>query len=257
MLRLFFETAAITLVIGGFAFLPRYSAWAHNNSRVLLLVGTGALASLLIFDLIPDLVDIGGVTAIYGVIGVWLIYSLIHLFHTDHQVDHPDGHSAHASHTSLKTFLLSMIFHSASSGMLLYLAHSYSRQASLSVFFALLLHKAYEALSVSLLLSREEKHHHGSKVWLVLYGLSFPIGVALSLALEKVFDLPLQEGGLRTVAVLTASFAVGSLLSCLIHDFVLPSIEQIKNDFRALFWVLLGGATSVLFSVGFFASSLH
>ena len=257
MLRLLFETAAITLVIGGFSFLPKYFAWAQKNSRVLLLVGTGALSALLAFDLIPDLIDIGGHLAIYGVAAVWLLYSLIHLFHTDHQVDHPDGHSAHASHASLKTFLFSMILHSGSSGMLLYLADSYSQRTSLSVFFALALHKAYEALSVSLLLTREERHHQGSRAWLWLYVLSFPLGVFISVILEHGFSMPLQQGGLRTMAVLTAAFAVGSLLSCLIHDFILPSVEQIKNDLSAVLWVLLGGAMSIIFSLGFFGAQLH
>ena len=64
------------------------------------------------------------------------------------------------------------------------------------------------------------------------YALSFPMGVALTYMLGSLVT--------QNVALLATSFAVGTLLGCLIFDFLMPSLTHIKSRRFDLAWVFVG-----------------
>ena len=65
--------------------------------------------------------------------------------------------------------------------------------------------------------------------WLTL---SFPAGVVLTLAYRSVFT--------QSIALVATSLAVGSLLGCLMFDFLIPSVSQIRNRRYDLGWIAAG-----------------
>jgi hypothetical protein len=74
-----------TLVISGgmslLSVLPLFSAQVRKHSHLFFLAGTGALAGLCVFDLLPDLYELGGNSSFLITGVVWVVYSLMHLFH--------------------------------------------------------------------------------------------------------------------------------------------------------------------------------
>jgi hypothetical protein len=65
-----------------------------------------------------------------------------------------------------------------------------------------------------------------------MYCLSLPLGV--------LFTVLLQSDLSEKIAMVMSSVAVGSLLGCLIFDFLLPSIKHLKKEKRQIGWLILG-----------------
>jgi zinc transporter ZupT len=101
-----------------------------------------------------------------------------------------------------------------------------------TVFFALIAHKAYESLTVSSVLIEKLKSTRATFWAITAYSLSLPVGVILTL----LFKANLTQN----VALLATSLAVGTLLGCLIFDFLLPSLAQIGKKRMDLAWIAVG-----------------
>lgn len=105
------------LVISGsmilLCLLPIFSAGIRRYSRFFYLVGTGALFGICVFDLLPDIFELGGRSSLMVMGAVWCIYSLIHLLHLRH---HDQSHDrseqgcdvfqGHSHHARFSVFLL-------------------------------------------------------------------------------------------------------------------------------------------------------
>ncbi len=193
---------------------------------------------LCFFDLLPDVLEIGGKSSLYIIGVVWLIYSLIHLFHlVHHETDHdhdcgdPTSHDGGHSH-SFAMFCGSLVTHCFASGMLLSLSHDLSAQVANTVFLALVAHKGYEALMFSSILVKQQFSWLSQCGLLGLYSLSLPLGVGLAYFLKGSLS---QE-----VAMMMSSVAVGTLLGCLIFDFMIPTVRQLRKRRIELIWIALG-----------------
>jgi zinc transporter ZupT len=223
------ETLVVTLAIGALCVLPLISRRVRAHSGVLVLTGTGAMLGLCLFDLLPDVFEMGGTTGILLTVAIWAVYSLMHVFHLDqHHQQNYEG----AVVTPSPFFFFSITGHCFASGMLLTVSRSYSEILSVNVYAALLIHKAYEALTVSSILVGNSKSRLGNVGIIGAYTLSFPLGVGLATLLGETRG--------QMVALGISGVAVGTLLGCLIFDFLIPSFYQLKQRRSHLAWIAFG-----------------
>ncbi len=238
-MNLLVETAALAAGIALFSGLPLFFyPQVKRHSRFLFLVGTGAMFGLCFFDLLPDVLEIGGKSSLYIIGVVWLIYSLIHLFHLGHhETDHdhdcgdPSLHEGGHSH-SFGLFCGSLITHCFASGMLLSLSHGLSAQVANTVFLALVAHKGYEALMFSSILMKQQFSKLKQVALLGTYSLSLPLGVGFAYFLRDTLS--------QDLAMMMSSVAVGTLLGCLIFDFMIPTVRQLRRRRIEILWIGLG-----------------
>ena len=190
---------------------------------------------LCFFDLLPDVIEMGGKSSLYIMGIVWLIYSLIHLFHLGHHqsTSHTDESHCELGHPhSFSMFCGSLITHGFASGMLLALSHELSTQIAHTVFLALVAHKGYEALMFSSILMKQVFSRRLKILLLGAYAFSLPAGVVSAFFLRAQLT---QE-----VAMMMSSVAVGTLLACLIFDFMIPNLRQLRSKRAELIWMALG-----------------
>jgi zinc transporter ZupT len=250
-MSLLLQTVLISTLMSLCFAAPRFSAKVAAHSKILLLIGTGGLVSLYFADLLPDVLQLGGYSSLAIIIAVWLTYSYFHSSHVHFHEGHEEGHThAHDVPDSPKFLMISMVSHCFSSGMLLYMSHELSSRIAASVFFALIGHKGYEALSVSVLLSQKIKESRKFLAYAVVYSLAFPIGVITTAALAHFLGAGMSPVVIKTTAMVVASVAVGSLAGCMIHDFLLPSIRHVKTRRIEAGWMLVGVALTFIFVVG-------
>jgi zinc transporter ZupT len=153
----------------------------------------------------------------------------MHIFHLDRH--HQQSYEG-AIVTPSPFFFVSIIGHCFASGMLLTVSRSYSESLSMNVYAALLIHKAYEALTVSSILVGNSKSRSGDMGIIGAYTLSFPAGAGLAMLLGAA------KG--QNVALAISGIAVGTLLGCLIFDFLIPSFFQLKQRRSHIAWIGLG-----------------
>ena len=225
-------------------------------SRRLFLIGTGALIGICCFDLVPDVIEMGGKVGLWIVFVVWVIYSGIHLLHyrKHHQQDcqqaHPDqfrsdqNHQHHEDHLhagsqGVAMFLTSMILHCISSGMMLAISVRYPAVFSRAVFLALLAHKGYESLVVSSILLERITLRSQAMFAILTYALALPAGVGIALAWNDQIN--------EKLALFATCFALGTLLGCMIFDFILPSLVHLKKQKVEAGWIFFGLLLTQLF----------
>lgn len=234
---------------------PRVSKRLEAHSKILLLIGTGGLVSLYFGDLLPDVYQLGGVSSLGIIAAVWLVYTAIHLLNIKHH-EHHDHEHENVPHTHIhlpdSSFLLmaAMISHCFSSGMLLFMSHELSAKIAASVFLALIGHKGYEAISVSVLLSQRTKDLKRFVICAAAYASSFPLGVIATALLTHFLGPSVSPSVVKTFAIVVASVAVGSLAGCMVNDFIIPSIRHVRARRHHAAWMLLGVGLTLLFTVG-------
>jgi zinc transporter ZupT len=235
---------------------PRFSKKVARHSKILLLIGTGGLVSLYFGDLLPDVLALGGISSLAIIVAVWLAYSY---FHTSHIHHHEElGEQAHADHDHIhihgaetsRFLMISMVSHCFSSGMLLYISHELSARIAASVFLALIGHKGYEALSVSVLINQKVKDAKKFLLYGLIYSLSLPLGVLVTAAFSHYLGAGMSPKVIKMTAMIVASVAVGSLAGCMVHDFILPSIRHIRHRRLEAAWMLVGVGLTIVFVVG-------
>jgi zinc transporter ZupT len=232
------ETLIISLGMISVSGIPLFSHTVRKFSSLFYLLGTGALSGILFFDLLPDLFGLGGKTSLWSVFGVCVLYSLLHIFHLSrHHHDHASEeetavhhHHGHSENSSF--FLFSMVSHCFASGILLVTSAEFSSGLNRSIFIALLAHKLYESLTVATVLIEKQKSRSKSILSIGLYSLSLPLGVIVTLLFHKYVT--------PQIALFATSLAAGTLLGCLIFDFLIPSIAQMKKRWTNVGWVALG-----------------
>ena len=249
-MNLLVETLIISLGMALLSVLPLFSERVRKHSHLFFLAGTGALAGLCAFDLLPDLYEMGGRSSFIITGIVWAVYSVMHLFHIGHHHHHHHGHSHDHSHDHggehdhdhdhkhetanepFLPFLISMMVHCFSSGILLVASNALSDGMGKTVFLALIAHKGYESLTVSSVLVERIKTQRQRILALAGFAGALPVGV--------VFALCFQNSVNQKVALIATSLAVGSLLGCLIFDFLVPSLSHLKTRKMDLGWVVVG-----------------
>ena len=220
----------------GVSAIPLYSKTLRKFSSLFSLLGTGALAGILFFDLIPDIYQIGGQASLGLMLAVCGGYSVIHVIRFGSQFKNPNQlsgtpHSHYGNGNSL-FFLLSMAGHCFASGILLVTAEGFSVGLNRGIFLALLAHKLYESLTVATVLIEKQRSRSKSIASILVYSLSLPVGVLLTF----IFKSHLTP----SIALIATSLAAGTLLGCLIFDFFIPSLAEIRKKWSALGWVTAG-----------------
>ena len=226
----------VSAVIGLCCALPWIFPAIRAYSRPLLLVGTVVLLCFLVFDLIPEMVELGGKASLLLVVASSGLFTLLHGLadrgHKHHGSHHGALHESHPDESpSHGVFFLlgSMALHCFAGGMLLVSSYEISERMAFAVFLSLVGHKAFEAVSVSsVLFQRVASPFHLFRCS-ALYVLSFPIGVALTEWARRLYSSSLSPEHLKQVALVLTSIAVGSLFGCLIQDFLLPTIREMRK----------------------------
>ena len=225
---MFIETVVITASMIGFAALPIFLPCMQRYGGPILLFGTGSLLGICAFDLFPDFYKMGGLAGLPLLIAVWVVYSLIHLFH-----DHHHHLSAGCDHPRTPyTFLAAITVHCFTSGLLLGVSNQFTKHLAETVFVALLVHKIYEAITVSTILLSFKRRMFWMIGMIAIYLLSFPAGVIIA----HFFNDEIHH----TALLLISGLAIGSLAGCLVFDFVLPSVRYVRQNKKQLIWLLAG-----------------
>jgi len=241
-MNLFWETAVLSLGMLAVCSVPLIFRRARSSSGLLFLFGTGALFGICVFDLVPDIVEMGGTFGLWLTLAVGLAYSAVHLWHlrqhqTERACQHHHHHRVHAH--SLPVFFLSIVTHCYASGILLSVSRDFSEKLAGAVFLALLGHKGYESIVFVSLLLNHRLSRQGTIGAILVYCLALPAGVVTSLYLKDHLS--------QTFAIAISSIAVGSLLGCLVFDFVIPSFQQVRREKLRLAWILVGIVVTRLF----------
>jgi zinc transporter ZupT len=220
---------SVSLIAGSMAAaaaVPFFSTDLIRQSRPLFLLGTGALAGVCLFELIPDLHHEGGWLSLGLCALVALAYAGLHLRH-GHGLTQDEDHA-----TEPKLFFVSILAHCFSTGIFLVSSGHVSNEMATDFFVASISHKAFEAFIFSTLLVQRWQGVVSKYVLLALYLISIPLGAALATLFGDSMS--------RQLALVLSSLATGSLLGCLIFDFLIPSLKENKPAVRALVWILVG-----------------
>ncbi len=219
--------------MSAFCLLLLFFRGMKSISTSFFLLGTGSLIGICAFDLIPDVFELGGWKhlIVVGVIGG--VYSLVHLIQvTDHH------HEFGKSEQEINLFVGAMVLHCLASGMLLGFSDRLTSRFNYAVFAALVAHKAYEATIVSTLISENAVDKAKTSRRLILYILALPFGVSLAAIMNGLVTID--------IVLLITDMALGTLLGCLIFDFILPGLFHLKKRKLLAGWVLIGFLISKL-----------
>lgn len=209
---------------------------ARQYNSSLLLFGTGSLVGICAFDLLPDFYKMGGLKGLPLMVAAALVFSIAHLFQGhdhahSHEHDFADEHTHSHALRSPYIFLVAITVHCFTSGLLLGVSDQFSKHLADSVFAALFIHKIYESFAVSVLLVSYKRRTLWTVSMLSLYLLSFPAGAAVA----KYYGQVNHE-----LLLIITGIAIGSLIGCLIFDFIVPSFQQIRQNRRQLIWLIAG-----------------
>lgn len=205
--------------------------------------GSGALLGLCVFHLFPNFIRVGGNWGIAIAAVVGIAYSLVHVMHAWQHADSlfmANKEVPVRKNFSPYFFALAFVGHNLVSGMFLGYSDKFGSELAQNIFYALLVHKVFEALVVSTAL---RTYHFNSKQiasFSFAYWLSLPAGFYLAF-------FPLN-GLAQPVFLLISGLAMGSLAGCLVFDFALPSFRILRSNFRQLTWLLTGALMSAVAS---------
>ena len=164
------------------------------------------------FDLVPDVFELGGNSSLYVMGAVWLLYSVMHILHLGHH-HHEDEDSETHPTSKFLFFVASLV------------AHCFAgRDAVDRVLWPLQADRAdcvcglggpqdYESLLLSsILLSQRRLGLLWRNGVIGVYALALPAGAAVTVFFQGAIN--------QQVAIWISSIAVGTLLGCLIFDFL-------------------------------------
>jgi zinc transporter ZupT len=123
-----------------------------------------------------------------------------------------------------------MALHCFAGGMLLVSSYEISAQLAFHVFLGLVAHKAFEAITVSTVLLEKVKSKKELYLATGVYALSFPAGVLATIAMEVGFAGRISPENFETISMVITSVAVGSLLGCLLQDFLVPAFREVRRS---------------------------
>ena len=242
------KTFIIAFTMLFFAFVPVLISARKRVSSPFLLLGTGSLLGLVCFDLIPNMLRIGGEVGLLLVVLVWALYSAFHW--ASHRPAASSTLAAAGAATFqpapderlrirsrigvVPPFLFSMLLHCFASGVILVVSMRFAPSFSRAFFFAILTHKSFEAVIVSFMLLNQVTSRTRAFALLFIYCATLPLGVALAATFDA--DLKLD------VAKVVSGVGLGTLLGCLQFDFIVPCIDRIRERKIDFAWVVAGFA---------------
>lgn len=171
-------------------------------------------------------------------VGAFILMALAHKF-SSHKTHHHDCCESEA-HPFISSWWVGALFiHSMSDGYLLGISEGFSADLRQSVWAFLIVHKVLEALWVSGLLAIEYKKSNLIRL-IGIYILTFPVGYMLPHIL--VWTGASGSKWPEHIVEMAGSLSMGSLLACVLVDQIIPSVKNIKKDFKQLLWLVAGFA---------------
>lgn len=220
----------VSLTIGFFTLLPWFFSSIRNYSKPLLIIGSAVLFGFIFFDLIPEMMEIGGITSLAIMAVAWAAFAGIHYLQAHEHSHHADHDHDHGAHSHAGAFLLfSMALHCFAGGMLLVSSYEISTTLASHVFLSLISHKVFEAVTVASVLL--EKIRSKKELYLAtsIYALSFPAGVLVTVGGRSALAGKLAPESIEMIAMVITSIAVGSLMGCLLQDFLIPAFRSFRS----------------------------
>ncbi len=180
---LFGLIAATAEVIGGTLIVLR-KEWPRKVQEYLLALSAGFILALVIFELIPESLELlGGVASIYIIIGFGLIHFFEHTIVGHLHFGEETHHEIMVSKTASFSAFTGLFIHAFFDGFSISAGMNFNFSIGLLIFIAVLLHKIPEGLTVaSIMLSA----NHPRKT---AFFASLAIGVATMLGILLVFVL--------------------------------------------------------------------
>lgn len=222
-MNLLISALIISVAIAFFTLLPWFISSLRGYSRALQISGALVLFGVCFFDLIPEMMELGGTTSLLIMVASWIAFAGIHRL--QHQ-----GHADQGEHEHGGTYLVTaMTLHCFAGGMFLVSSYEISARLAAHVFWGLLVHKGFEAISVSSVLL--EKIHTKRQLYFstFAYAFSFPLGVIVTTLGHNAFQGVLRPGDVEQIGMVISSVAVGSLLGCLVQDFAVPAVRGLRR----------------------------
>jgi len=223
-MNLLVSALIISVAIAFFTLLPWFISSLRNYSRVLQISGALVLFGVCFFDLIPEMMELGGTTSLLIMLVSWAAFSVVHRL--QHQ-----GHADQGEHEHGGTYLLAaMTLHCFAGGLFLVSSYEISERLATHVFWGLLVHKGFEAISVSSVLL--EKIHTKKQLYIstFTYAFSFPLGVVVASLAHSAFQGKVAPATVEQIGMVISSVAVGSLLGCLIQDYAVPVVRGMLRN---------------------------
>jgi len=231
-MSLILSSLIISWAIALFTLLPWFFEGIRNYSRIMQYSGALVLFGFCFFDLIPEMFELGGSTSLLLMAIAWGIFAVIHRFQSNahgHAHDEAGQHEQHVHDHGAGFLVGAMAVHCFAGGMFLVSSFEISTRLAMHVFWGLLLHKGFEAVSMSSVLMEKLSSRRQLYLYTSIYALSFPAGVLLTVGLHKVFAGSLQPSDIEQIGMVISSLAVGSLLGCLVQDYAIPMVRQLRR----------------------------
>lgn len=218
---LLMQTSVLFAGVVFISLLPNIFAKTKKYSQTLFLIGTGAMFGICFLELLPEVVERGGLLSVLIIAVVFAAYSFIHFF--CHRCD---------SQQPFMVLFISLVVHCLASGVFLALSGDIFVEISHALFMAICVHKIYEALMFSFILFEMPFSMLRKIMFLSINAISLPAGVGLAMLFKESIT--------ERIALMVSNVAVGLLLSCLIFDFLIPSVRKIADRRIELAFIALG-----------------
>lgn len=216
----------VSLEIALFMALPFMFGGIRKFTRPLMIIGALVLFAFCFLDLIPEMMELGGAASLLIVAFAWAIFTGIHYLQAhDHSKDHETGLENSQAGAYL---LLSMALHCFAGGMLLVGSYEISANLAFHVFVGLLAHKAFEAIAVASAIADKVSSRRQLFLSAGIYAISFPAGVVTTIGARAMAD-GVSTQVIETIAMVITSVAVGSLLGCLLQDYLIPAYRGLRG----------------------------
>jgi len=221
--------AAAAEIIGGTLIILR-KEWPRKIQEYLIALSSGFILALVFFELIPESLKLlGEIASLYMIIGFGLLHFFEHTVVGHLHFGEETHHEVMVSKVASTSAFAGLFIHAFFDGLSISAGMKFDFSIGLLIFFAILLHKIPEGLTVaSIMLSA---NHPRKTAFLA----SFAIGVATMLGIMMVFVLAnVHENAVGIAFALSAGAATYVGASDLI-----PEINRSKNRITPL--IVFGG----------------
>ncbi len=233
MIALLVLLSALANVIGGLLVVAR-KAWSQRSIGGMLGFSAGFLLAIAILDLIPESLETNESNVYMILLGLLSVYFL-GLLTSGHHHGEMTIHHAHSTPKRTEIgLLLGMLIHTFFDGASIIAAFDVSHQIGLLVFFAVILHKIPDGLTVATLIIANTKNRSRA-IW-----ASFALGASTllgALVMNTLLTLNVQWNQ-EQIAAMALAFSAGAFLFVAVGD-VLPEIHH-ENKIASTITVILG-----------------
>ncbi|MBI5476998.1 MAG: ZIP family metal transporter [Ignavibacteriales bacterium] len=233
---LFGFIAAAAEVLGGFLIIMK-KEWPRKVQEYLIALSAGFILALVLFELIPESIELlGGTASLYIIIGFGMLHFFEHTivghFHFGEETHHEVMISPFAS---LSAFV-GLFIHAFFDGLSISAGMEFNFAIGLLIFVAVLLHKIPEGLTIASIMLAANQPRKNAMI------ASIAIGVATMLGIFTVYFLTMVDA--KSVGIAFA-LSAGAALYVGASDLI-PEINRSGNRITPI--IVFGGMLLFYFS---------